>query len=88
MTTVGFGDYYPSTPFGRMIILFVVIWGIFIVSIMVVVVTNTLLMDKTEKKTLIVIKRLEISGHLREAAGSFIQHVFYRLIKKSTMSES
>jgi hypothetical protein len=87
MTTVGFGDYYPSTPFGRMIILFVVIWGIFIVSIMVVV-TNTLLMDKTEKKTLIVIKRLEISGHLREAAGSFIQHVFYRLIKKSTMSES
>jgi hypothetical protein len=60
MTTVGFGDYYPSTPFGRMIILFVVIWGIFIVSIMVVVVTNTLLMDKTEKKTLIVIKLLEI----------------------------
>lgn len=46
MTTVGFGDYYPCTPFGRIIILFVVIWGIFVVSIMVVVVTNTLLMDK------------------------------------------
>lgn len=47
MTTVGFGDYYPITPFGRLIILFVVVWGIFIVSIMVVVVTHTLQMDKT-----------------------------------------
>lgn len=47
MTTVGFGDFYPMTQFGRLIILFVVIWGIFIVSIMVVVVTQTLLMDKT-----------------------------------------
>jgi hypothetical protein len=62
MTTVGFGDYYPTTPFGRLIILFVVVWGIFIVSIMVVVVTHTLQMDKAEKKSLIVIKRLEVSN--------------------------
>ena len=58
MTTVGFGDYYPMTPIGRIIILIVVVWGIFIVSIMVVVVTNTLRMDKPEKKTLLVLNRL------------------------------
>ena len=46
-TTVGYGDYYPHTPIGRFIILFVAIWGTLIVSIMVVVVSNTLSMEKT-----------------------------------------
>ena len=44
ITTVGYGDYYPQTPLGRFIIFFVAIWGTFIVSIMVVVVSNTLKM--------------------------------------------
>lgn len=43
-TTVGYGDYYPQTPLGRIIILFVAIWGTLTVSIMVVVVSNTLSM--------------------------------------------
>lgn len=46
MTTVGFGDLYPYTVFGRVIVLIVVVWGIFIVPIMVVVITNTLQMEK------------------------------------------
>lgn len=45
MTTVGYGDFYPRTLFGRIIDVFLIIWGIFIVSLMVVVLTNTLNMD-------------------------------------------
>jgi hypothetical protein len=44
ITTVGYGDYYPQTPLGRFIIFFVAIWGTFIVSITVVVVSSTLKM--------------------------------------------
>ena len=44
ITTVGYGDYFPQTPLGRFIIFLVAIWGTFIVSIMVVVVANTLKM--------------------------------------------
>lgn len=44
ITTVGYGDYFPHTFIGRIIILIVAIWGTFIVSMMVVVVSNTLQM--------------------------------------------
>jgi potassium intermediate/small conductance calcium-activated channel subfamily N protein 2 len=45
MTTVGYGDYYPRTTFGRVIDVILVVWGTFVVSLMVVVLTNTLNMD-------------------------------------------
>jgi hypothetical protein len=60
MTTVGFGDFFPRTIFGRGINVFLVIWGTFIVSLMVVVLTNTLNMDQAEKRALIVLNRLEV----------------------------
>lgn len=44
ITTVGYGDYFPHTFIGRILILIVAIWGTFIVSMMVVVVSNTLKM--------------------------------------------
>lgn len=44
ITTVGYGDYFPHTAIGRVIILIVAIWGTFIISMMVVVVSNTLTM--------------------------------------------
>jgi len=47
MTTVGYGDYYPRTTFGRLIDIVLVVWGTFIVSLMVVVLTNTLNMDQS-----------------------------------------
>jgi hypothetical protein len=46
MTTVGFGDFSPRTIFGRVIDVTLIIWGTFIVSLMVVVITNTLNMDQ------------------------------------------
>ena len=42
MTTVGYGDFFPRTLIGRIIDVFLVIWGIFVVSLMVLVLTNAL----------------------------------------------
>jgi voltage-gated potassium channel len=44
VTTVGLGDYYPQTHFGRTIVFFIAIWGTFVISLTVVVVANTLKM--------------------------------------------
>lgn len=42
MTTVGYGDYYPRTFFGRLLDIIVAIWGVFIVSMLMVTLTSTL----------------------------------------------
>lgn len=42
ITSVGYGDYFPKTIFGRLLDIIIAIWGLFIVSMMVVVLTNTL----------------------------------------------
>lgn len=46
MTTVGYGDMAPLTEIGRIVGLTCVFWGGFTVSVMVVVLTNTLNLDQ------------------------------------------
>lgn len=58
MTTVGYGDFYPKTIFGRVLTIIISIWGIFIVSMMVVVLSNFLALDMSEKRALLVLNRL------------------------------
>ena len=78
ITTVGYGDYFPQTPLGRIIIFLVAIWGTFIVSITVVVVANTLKMEKKEKEASIVIQKLYIRSEVREKAGRLIGYSVLR----------
>ena len=47
MTTVGYGDYSPQTDLGRLIGCICVSWGVLIVSVMVVVLTNTFSMNRS-----------------------------------------
>jgi hypothetical protein len=58
MATVGFGDYYPRTRFGRMIDVCLIVWATFIVSLLVVVLTNYLNIDQAERRSLIILRRL------------------------------
>lgn len=86
MTTVGYGDFFPRTLFGRAIDVLLVIWGTFIVSLMVVVLTNTLNMDQAEKRALIVLNRLEAKKGLKDAAAYLITHTCRKyLIQKKIM---
>ncbi|KRX03768.1 hypothetical protein PPERSA_04276 [Pseudocohnilembus persalinus] len=72
ITSVGYGDYFPKTIFGRLLDIIIAIWGLFIVSMMVVVLTNTLEMDSSEKRALNVIQRLETRKDLREKAAKLL----------------
>lgn len=46
MATVGYGDYFPISNFGRIIGILACLWGVFIVSIMVVTLNNLLEFSK------------------------------------------
>jgi hypothetical protein len=50
MTTVGYGDIYPKTTMGRVIGVVVALWGLFLVSIFTVTLTNLFSFTTGEKK--------------------------------------
>jgi len=49
MTVVGYGDYYPRTLFGKITTLLVCLWGVFVVSLIVVTLTNILSMESGQE---------------------------------------
>lgn len=50
MSTVGYGDYYPSTNFGKIFCVVSCLFGIFLLSIFVAVITLLVLLDPDEFK--------------------------------------
>ena len=52
MTSVGYGNYSPKTPIGRLIGALCVSWGVLIVSVLVVVLTNAFSMNRSTVKVI------------------------------------
>ena len=77
ITTVGYGDYYAKTLLGRIVIFICSIWGAFVVSLMVVALTNILEMGPLEQKAYHVLRRLTTRDKMRNEAA----HVLTRLVK-------
>ena len=73
MTTVGFGDYYPSTHLGRMIGVMSALWGTFLVSLMVVALTNFSEFDKGQQYAYEQIKRDSLDFKRKEVAANAIK---------------
>ncbi len=83
MTTVGYGDVYARTIFGRIVSFVMCMWGITIVSIMVVTITNVLTMDSLEEKALVVLRRLELKKVQKKEAAFILTNIArLGLIKK------
>jgi hypothetical protein len=57
MTTVGYGDGYPSTHLGRIIMIVTAVLSLVTISLYVVALTLSLSFTKEEAKTFYVIKR-------------------------------
>lgn len=79
MTTIGYGDYFPRTPLGRIVTFLLSIWGVIIVSSMVVVLSNYVTPSNVERKAFFMIKKLGIMSRLREN----ISHILLHLAKGS-----
>jgi hypothetical protein len=72
MTTVGFGDIYPRTLPGRIVIFLVSLVGVVVVSIVVVTIQNILMMSPLESKACTIIKKIQIKTGMSEKAARIV----------------
>lgn len=80
MTTVGYGDFYARTDLGRyaprtttrLVIFIVCIFGVFVVSMMVVTLTNSLTTTSLEGKAITVLERLQVKEDMINLAATVI----------------
>jgi Ion channel len=80
MTTIGYGDYFPRTLPGRVWSFVLCIWGVFIVSLMVVALSTFTEMNKRHKKALHLIEKMKLREELHDSASSLIGSL-WRLYK-------
>ena len=72
MTTVGYGDFFPRSIIGRILISFIAIWGFYTVSLLVVVLKTTLSLSNLEDRALNVLTCVEMKTELRQRAAYII----------------
>ena len=76
LTSVGYGDLYPKTFFGRIVGIIVCFWGVFIVSCFVVTVTNMLEFSGLENKAYELLLRLSYKTELKKDAVKVLSTAF------------
>ncbi|CAD8186106.1 unnamed protein product [Paramecium octaurelia] len=77
-TTLGYGDYYTRTLLGRIVMSVVCILGNFVVSSMIVIITNESYLSTLENKVVILIDRLSLKKQMQQEAAMIIT-VFGRI---------
>lgn len=77
MATVGYGDLYPCTTFGRIFGVIGALWGSFVFSMIVFTFQSMFQLDRNQKQAFLSIK------HTRAAARVIIACLYYQINKKN-----
>jgi potassium intermediate/small conductance calcium-activated channel subfamily N protein 2 len=72
MTTVGYGDFFPTTHLGRLIIIISCFWGVFLVSMMVVTLNDSSKFSPGEKRSFDLLSRLKAKKRASRAAANLV----------------
>jgi Ion channel len=72
MTTVGYGDIYPKTTLGRIVGIVIALWGLFLVSIFTVTLSNLFTFTAGEKKAYDLGQRLTLKDELKVSAANVL----------------
>jgi len=78
--TVGYGDYYPQSFLGRTIAVFACLWGTFLISLLVVSLTNSVDFTQQEEKAYEELKNNTIDKELKTKGVEMLRCAF-RLTK-------
>jgi len=80
MTTVGYGEYKPRTYMGRLICIICCFWGVFIVSLMVVSLSNMLAFESTQNKSYLLLLRLKEKDKIMLHAADMLASKYQLLL--------
>jgi hypothetical protein len=92
MTTVGYGDYFPSSFLGRIVGIFACTCGIFLISMLIVTISNILELTTIEENVFKIIRRIKLNKEKDEIASKFVTKYLKHMVdskkKKKVVSES
>ena len=70
---MGYGDFYPRTTAGRVVIFLCSLFGVIVVSVAVVSVTNMLEMSRVENKAFTTIRKLHLKKKMKKSAAFIVK---------------
>lgn len=76
LSSVGYGELYPKTFFGRIVGIMICFWGIFIVSFFVVTVNSVLEFSDSEDKSYNLLMRLYHKQQLKKNAVDVLSSAY------------
>lgn len=74
MTTVGYGDFYPRTHYGRIITLIACVIGIYFISMMTLFMTKQSILNESEYKAYKLITRLKLRKEIKQMQSKMVFH--------------
>jgi hypothetical protein len=72
MTTVGYGDFFPSSLLGRLIGIMACTCGIFLISMLIVTISNLLELTPIEENVFKIIQRIKLTKEKDDIAAKFV----------------
>jgi len=76
ITTVGYGDFFPKSHIGRVILVFAVIIGTVIISLTVVALNGIISFDENEMQAFDIVNRINLRNQLNHACQRIIYYNF------------
>lgn len=87
MTTVGFGDYYPSSIIGRIIGIISCFNGVFLISMLVATITNVLNLSSHEQNVYMILEKVNLESEKLDVAKSLIAK-YFNIIRKAKKEDA
>jgi len=88
MTGIGFGEYYPQTPLGRLVSTAAFLWGALMASLLVMTVLRTTELSNSEVRVSNMIETTSGRSRLKQRAAFYLQAAWAAYLERLQRSQS
>jgi len=88
MTGIGFGDFYPQTPLGRMLSSTAFLWGATLAALLVLLMMRTTELSESETRVKNMIDQTSSRAQIKQRAAFYIQAAWAAYLERLQRSQS